>query len=116
MHDRIASIARDIGYDEDLSELKINTMHGICNQFILENLHHTPLGNNYETLDQFTQRLLLVEYIDEICPPQMRSFFQHYWKTQAIGEIAKKFQFFFDKIAEELIFEKLNQINRASLS
>ncbi|HWS83380.1 MAG TPA: ATP-dependent DNA helicase [Ktedonobacteraceae bacterium] len=109
MHDRIASIARDIGYDEDLSELKINTIHGICNQFIIENLHHTPLGNNYETLDQFTQRLLLVEYIDEICPPQMRSFFQHYWKTQATGEIAKKFQFFFDKIAEELIFEKLKR-------
>jgi DNA helicase-2/ATP-dependent DNA helicase PcrA len=37
----------------------------------------------------------------------MRSFFQYYWKTQATREIAKKFQFFFDKIAEELIFNNL---------
>ncbi len=109
MHDRIASIARDIGYEEDLAQLKINTIHGICNQLIIENLHHTPLGNNYETLDQFTQQLLIVEYIDAICPPQMRTFFQHYWKTQATREIAKKFQFFFDKIAEELIFDNLKR-------
>src|SRR6266849_5271263 len=109
MHDRIASIARDIGYEEDLAQLKINTIHGICNQLIIENLHHTPLGNNYETLDQFTQQLLIVEYIDAICPPQMRTFFQHYWKTQATREIAKKFKFFFDKIAEELIFDNLKR-------
>ena len=109
MYDRIASTARDIGYKEDLAQLKINTIHGICKQFIMENLHHTPLGNDYETLDQFTQQLLIVEHIDEICSPQMRTFFHHYWQTQAIREIAKKLQFFFDKIAEELIFDNLKK-------
>jgi DNA helicase-2/ATP-dependent DNA helicase PcrA len=109
MYDRIASTARNIGYEEDLSQLKINTIHGICKQLIMENLHYTPLGNDYEILDQFTQQLLIVEHIDEICPPQMRTFFHHYWQTQATREIAKKFQFFFDKIAEELIFDTLKK-------
>src|SRR5947207_6815433 len=36
MHERIASIARDTVSDEDLSGLKINTIHGICNKFIIE--------------------------------------------------------------------------------
>lgn len=105
MQDRIMKIAKGVEYREDLSQLRIGTIHSICNQFITEHLHHTPLGNNYETLDQFTQRLLIFEHIDEICLYNTRAFFQERWGTK--WKIAKKLQFFFDKIVEELIFDKL---------
>src|SRR5712692_4253298 len=105
MQDRITRIANEVNYKGDLSQLKIGTIHSICKQFITDHLHHTPLGNNYETLDQFTQQLLIFEHIDEICTDNMRAFFQERWGPKWM--IAKKLQSLFNKIVEELIFDKL---------
>lgn len=105
LHDRLIYIAKDVGYGGDLSQLRIGTIHSICKQFITEYLHHTRVGNNYETLDQFTQQLLIFEHIDEICVSNTRAFFQQQWETP--WNIAKNLQFHFDKIVEELIFDKL---------
>src|SRR6516164_3780383 len=55
LRDRIAAAARKTGYKHDLSELRVGTIHSICNHLLLENRHRTPLGNNYETLDELTQ-------------------------------------------------------------
>ncbi len=34
MRDRIAAAARRVGFENDLSELHVTTIHGLCNQFI----------------------------------------------------------------------------------
>jgi len=51
MRDRIAAAARRVGFNNDLSELHVTTIHGLCNQFIARHRHHTPLGNDFDTLD-----------------------------------------------------------------
>ena len=44
LRDRISAAARKIGYKEDLSELRVSTIHGLCNRLLIEYRHHTPLG------------------------------------------------------------------------
>ena len=107
MQDLITSIAKNVGYADDLSQLRIGTIHGICNQFIREHLHHTPLGNNYEMLDEFSQRLFIFEHLEQICAHGMKRVFQERWGTP--WQITKKLQFLFDKIADELIFDSLKE-------
>ncbi len=60
MQDRISRIAKEINYTEDLSLLRIGTIHEICNQFIADNIHLSPLGKDYEILEQFTQQLFIL--------------------------------------------------------
>src|SRR5437588_9620587 len=48
LRDRVASAARKIGYNGDLTALRVGTIHGICNRFVLEFRHKTPLGSGYE--------------------------------------------------------------------
>lgn len=105
LQDRLMSVARDVQYAGDLSRLRVGTIHSICQQLINEHLYLTPLGNNYETLDQFTQQLLIFEHLDEICPEKTQAFFRDRWNTP--WNIAKKLKYYFDAIAEELIFDKL---------
>jgi DNA helicase II / ATP-dependent DNA helicase PcrA len=58
MQDRLSTIARRVGYSEDIAQIRIGTIHGICNRIIMENLHRIPatdqqtppLGNNYEMI------------------------------------------------------------------
>ncbi|GCE25559.1 DNA helicase II [Dictyobacter alpinus] len=107
MQDRLMQIARTINYQTDLSQIKIGTIHSICKQFLVRHLHHTPLGNNFETLDQFSQQLLIYQHLDDLCTPPMLAFFAEQWGSP--WQISKKLQFLFDKIAEELIAEKLLQ-------
>lgn len=54
LRDRLSLSAKKLGYREDLSGLLVGTIHGICNDFLLRFRHHTPLGNNYEVLDDLT--------------------------------------------------------------
>jgi DNA helicase II / ATP-dependent DNA helicase PcrA len=107
LQDRLTSIANGVGYKGNLSQLKVGTIHSICQQLVNENLYRTPLGNNYETLDQFTQQLLIFEHLGEICPDNTQAFFRKQWG--APWNIAKKLKFYFDTIAEELIFDKLKE-------
>ncbi|GLV57209.1 DNA helicase II [Dictyobacter sp. S3.2.2.5] len=107
MQDRLYEIARKIGYTEDLSQIKIGTIHSICKQFLIRHLNHTPLGNNFETLDQFSQQMLIYRHLDELCSPGMLRFLGEQWGSS--WQIAKKLQFLCDKIAEELIVDKLLQ-------
>lgn len=101
LRDRIFAAARKVGYPEDLSELRISTIHGLCNRFLLEFRHHTPLGSNYETLDELTQLLFIFEYFDEIIGPERQGQYLGKWATRwtAIeGACA-----YFNKITEELV-------------
>jgi DNA helicase-2/ATP-dependent DNA helicase PcrA len=102
MQDRIFDLAKKVNYRRDISQMRIGTIHSICNRLIIEHLHRVEmLGNNYETLDELPQRLLIFEWMDEICKPDP-TFFMNRWGTTR-WKTAKKLQSFFDKITEELI-------------
>jgi DNA helicase-2/ATP-dependent DNA helicase PcrA len=101
LRDRISAAARKAGYKEDLSELRVSTIHGVCNRLLMEFRHHTPLGSNYETLDELTQLLFIFDYFDEIIGPEEDGQYLGKWTTKwtAIEGASA----YFNKITEELI-------------
>jgi DNA helicase-2/ATP-dependent DNA helicase PcrA len=107
LQDRLMQIAREVKYKQDLSSLRIGTIHGICKQLLTENSHYARIENDFTTLDQFTQQLLIFESLAEICKPVMLSFFRNRWGSP--WQIARELGSSFDKIAEELLFEQLKE-------
>lgn len=108
MQDRVSEIAKRVGYNKDISQMRIGTIHGICSRIIMENLHRIPnsdqqrpfIGNNYEILSQLSQYLFIFEHLDEICETSI-AFFTNRWGTR--WNMIKQLQTYFDKITEELI-------------
>lgn len=101
MRDRLAAAARTVGYEGDLSELTVSTIHGFCNRILTQHRHRTDLGHNYDTLDELTQLLFIFDHFDEIIGPAENGLFLGRWKTRWTAiEGARRY---FDKITEELI-------------
>jgi DNA helicase-2/ATP-dependent DNA helicase PcrA len=101
MRDRLSAAARKVGYRGDLSELRVSTLHGLCNQLLTLHRHRTTLGNSYETLDELTQLLFIFERFDEIIGPEDNGLYLGKWKTRWTAiEGARRY---FDKITEELV-------------
>ena len=105
LSDRVAGAAAAVGYTGDLSELKVGTIHGICNSYLEEYRHRTPLGNAYETLDDLTQLLFIFEHFGEILGEDAVSGVQTpylgRWSTK--WRAIKGLKNYFDKITEELV-------------
>jgi DNA helicase-2/ATP-dependent DNA helicase PcrA len=101
MRDRIAVAARKIGYNGDLSELTVSTIHGLCNVLLQRYRHRTPLGHNYETLDELTQLLFLFDHFEDIVGQDRDGLYLGRWRTRwtAIEGVRS----YFDKITEELV-------------
>jgi DNA helicase-2/ATP-dependent DNA helicase PcrA len=101
LRDRIAAASRKVGYNHDLSELRVGTIHGICNGLLQEHRHRTPLGNNYETLDELTQLLFLFDHFQEILGPEENGKYLGKWSTKwtAIEGLCS----YLNKITEELV-------------
>lgn len=107
IHGRLTQIARAVNFNQDLSHMRIDTIHGICTKIIAEHVQDTPLGNGYETLDQFPQQLLIFEHFEEFCDANSQALFMERWGTR--WNIAKGLQFCFDRIVDELILDDLTQ-------
>lgn len=101
LRDRISAAARKTGYLEDLSELRVSTIHGLCNRLLIEFRHHTPLGSNYETLDELTQLLFIFDHFDEIIGPEVEG--QYLGKYSTRWTAIEGASAYFNKITEELI-------------
>ena len=101
LRDRIGAAARRVGYTGDLSELKVCTIHGLCNRLLMTYRHHTPLGNDYETLDELTQLLFIFEHFAQIVGAQIDGRYLHKWTTKWTA--IKGVRGYFDKITEELV-------------
>ncbi len=102
MRDRLAESARNLRYDEDLSEMSISTIHGWCNRFIMKYRHRTELGHNYETLDEMTQLFFVNEHFDAIFGSQdAEGLYLHKWETRR--NAIKGIIGYFNKITEELV-------------
>jgi len=101
MRDRLSAAAQKVGYRGDLSELRVTTIHGLCNRVLTQHRHRTELGNSYETLDELTQLLFLFEHFDEIFGLAETELYLRKWKTRWTAiEGARGY---FDKITEELV-------------
>jgi DNA helicase-2/ATP-dependent DNA helicase PcrA len=101
MRDRLSAAAQKVGYQGDLSELRVLTIHGLCNRILTQHRHRTELGNSYETLDELTQLLFIFEHFDEIIGPENGGFYLGRWTTRWTAiEGARGY---FDKITEELV-------------
>lgn len=102
LRDRVAQTARTLGHTGDLSQLQVNTIHGICNEYLTRYRHHTDLGHGYEVLDELTQALFLFDHFEEIIGEADASgkYFGR-WSTRwtAIKGAIE----FFNKITEELV-------------
>jgi DNA helicase-2/ATP-dependent DNA helicase PcrA len=101
LRDRIGAAARKVGYTGDLSELQVCTIHGLCNRLLMTYRHRTPLGNDYETLDELTQLLFIFEHFTQIVGPQIDGRYLHKWTTKWTA--IKGVRSYFDKITEELV-------------
>ena len=82
LRDRLSYTAKKLGYQGDLSELLVGSIHGICNNFILRYRHRTPLGNNYEVLDDLTQLLFIFNHFDEIIGDNDSGCYLTRWNTR----------------------------------
>ncbi len=98
---RLISQAALIEYHKDLSQLRVNTIHGICNQLLTEHRHNTDLGNSYEILDEFAQRFFIYKYIHKISATAAQTIFQH--TSLKRWELTIQLQRIFNQITEELI-------------
>ncbi len=111
LKERIARDAQELGITQDLSGLIVGTIHGICNDLIEKHRHETILGNNYDVLDDMTQKFFFFQNFREIVTPDPESgdesdearqtYISGKYKTKwtAIKGLLE----YFDKIAEELI-------------
>ena len=102
MRNRFMALAQEVGYQEDLSQLRIGTIHSICNQLVTAYRHLTPLGNDYTVLNQFAQRFFIFQHLKEI---DQYDYFQNKWEVSR-WEVAEQLREYFDKIMEELIEHK----------
>ncbi len=44
MRDRLAAVARKVGFGGDLSELRVSTIHSLCSGLLQQHRHSTALG------------------------------------------------------------------------
>src|SRR4030042_1933890 len=101
LRDRISAAAKKINYSGDLSDLLVGTIHSICNDFLMTYRHLTPLGNNYEVLDELTQLLFLYDNVDEIIGSEVDGKYLNRWTTR--WTTIEGTRNYFDKITEELV-------------
>jgi DNA helicase-2/ATP-dependent DNA helicase PcrA len=100
LRDRIAAAARKVDYRDDLSELRVGTIHGICNQLLLQFRHRTDLGNNYETLDELTQLLFIFDNFKSIVGDNNGPYLGR-WNTKWTAIVGVRD--YLNKITEEVI-------------
>jgi DNA helicase-2/ATP-dependent DNA helicase PcrA len=110
LKERITRDAAAFEIDSDLSGLVVGTIHGICNDLIEKHRHETPLANNFDVLDDITQKFFFFQHFEEIVEADERTVLswenresyingKYQSKWTAITGLLK----YFDKIAEELV-------------
>jgi DNA helicase-2/ATP-dependent DNA helicase PcrA len=90
-----------VGFADDLSELRVSTIHSFCNRILNQYRHRTDLGHGYETLDDLTQLLFIFEHFEKIVGPPENDLFLLRWKTRWTA--IEGTRGYFDKITEELV-------------
>jgi len=102
LRDRLAQFARRLNQIINLHEIKIGTIHSICDNYINQFIRHTPLSRNYNVLDDLTNSLFINEHWSEIGEPY-KSKGRFFGKWRSKWDSINKIKPFFDKITEEII-------------
>jgi len=66
LRDRVRNEAAKLGITNDMSGLIVGTIHGISNDFLDKHIDRTPLGKNFEVLDDLTKLLFVNDNFAEI--------------------------------------------------
>lgn len=103
LRDRLHQYAKMFGYNGPLYEIKVGTLHSICDEFIRKYIEYSPLKKNYETLDDLTQDLFLNDRFDEIIPEEMKIGEDYLGRWKYKWTTIRGILPYFDKITEELI-------------
>jgi DNA helicase-2/ATP-dependent DNA helicase PcrA len=101
LRDRISAAAQKVGYSADMSELRVSTIHSLCNRLLQQHRHRTPLGNNYEMLDDLTQLLFIFDNFDKIIGSEANGQYLGRWTTKWTA--IQGARDYFNKITEELV-------------
>ena len=101
LRDRVSQIAKSLDLKGNLHEIKIGTIHSICDSFISQFLSYTPLGKNYVVLDRLTQYLFIFDNFSNIVDKPSGGSYLGRWSSK--WETIKKLAQYFNKITEELI-------------
>ncbi|MBA7674806.1 DNA helicase II [subsurface metagenome] len=107
LRDRLSLLARKLKYRGDLSQMHVGTIHGIANEFLLRYRHRTPLGNNYEVLDELTQLLFIFDHFEKIVQLNENGKYFGRWSTRWTA--IQGTRNYFNKITEELIDQAVLQ-------
>jgi DNA helicase-2/ATP-dependent DNA helicase PcrA len=103
MRDRLHKYASLFRYKGLLYEMKICTLHSLCDEIIRRLITYIPLRKNYNIRDDLTRILFLNENFSEIITDDMKinnKYFGRWdFKSSTVNGIIPHF----DKIAEELI-------------
>lgn len=103
LRDRLNEYARLFGYNGPLYEMRVGTIHSMCDEFVRRYVVDSPIKKNYDTLDELTQSLFLNERFSKIVPEEMKLnglyFGRWEYKWTAIRGLIP----YLNKIVEELI-------------
>lgn len=104
---RISNILNELDYDIDIGEMKINTIHGFCNNILRDNINKVPqLGRGYETLDENTQALFINNYFEKIVSEDLKIDDKYFGKWYSKWRTINKLKIYFNKFTQELIEPK----------
>lgn len=103
LRDRIHQNARLLGYNGPLYELKIGTLHSICDEVIRRFIRHTSLKKNYEVLDELTQNLFINDNFGEIISEASKLNGKYLGRWEYKWSAIKGIIPYLNKITEELI-------------
>ncbi|MEO0302134.1 MAG: ATP-dependent DNA helicase, partial [candidate division WOR-3 bacterium] len=100
LRDRVSQLAKKLCYWGNLNQLKVGTIHSLCNDFIMKFLTSTPLKRGYIVLDELTQLFFVYENFDELIPKINGKFFNK-WENK--WDAIKNGVTYFNTITEEMI-------------
>lgn len=98
---RITNELYKIGVQVNLNEMYVGTFHSICLRIIKEHLEYTRVKKNYRMLDQFDQKYMIFQHINEFraLPHYEDIFTKKIGTWKQAGEIAK----YVSNLLEELV-------------
>ena len=86
LRERFDRAAADIGCRQDLSEVQISTIHGLCNRIIRESDGAVPAGQNPQMLDSLQQMAFIQSRLEEIASPEQGHRFVRRWGAAGVAK------------------------------
>jgi DNA helicase-2/ATP-dependent DNA helicase PcrA len=103
LRDRLNEVARLVNYKGRLYEVRMGTIHSICDEFIRKFVEYSPLKKNYDVLDDLSQSLFINDHFDEVFPDDSKISEKYLGRYEYKWTTIKNVIPYFNKIVEEMI-------------